>query len=103
MTQVYKAANVVEAQLVVDELAAGGMQAVVTGHYLSGAIGELPPSDVIGVRLLEPRHEERARALIGEWEAARQHPGPDWTCPTCRERLGGAFGSCWQCGQRAPW
>lgn len=102
MAHVYSAATLIDAQLVVDELAAGGMQAEITGRYLSGAIGELPPGDVIGVRLLQPRHEERARALIAEWEATRQRPGPDWTCPRCRERLGGAFGACWQCGGAAP-
>jgi len=53
---VYRAANVVDAQLVVDELRAGGMQARVTGTYLSGAIGELPPTEVIGVWLEQEQH-----------------------------------------------
>lgn len=102
MPLVYRAANLVEAQLVVDELAAGGMQARVTGSYLSGAIGELPPSDVIGVWLDESRHLERARSLIDEFEATRQRPYPDWFCRSCGERMGGSFGACWQCGTRAP-
>jgi len=102
VTRVYRAANLVEAQLVVDELAASGLQAEVTGHYLSGAIGELPPSDVIGVRVFEPADEKRARALIEAWETERRRPKADWYCSRCQERLGGAFGSCWNCGQAAP-
>ena len=102
MPLVYKAANLVEAQLVVDELAAGGMRSRVTGTYLSGAVGELPPGDVIGVWLDEPRHLERARALIDEYEATRRRPHPDWHCERCAEDIGGEFGACWNCGARAP-
>lgn len=102
MKRVYRAANVVEAQLVVDELAANGLSAEVTGHYLSGAIGELPPGDVIGVRVHDPRDEDRALAVITSWEAERRRPRPDWFCSRCQERLGGAFGSCWSCGEAAP-
>ena len=64
MPLIYRAGNLVEAQLVVDELKAGGMQAHVTGSYLSGAIGELPPTEVIGVWLLEAQHTERARSIM---------------------------------------
>lgn len=102
MPLIYRAASLIEAQLVVDELKAGGMQAHVIGSYLSGAIGELPPSDVIGVWLDEAQHSDRARALIDEFEAARQHPEKDWCCARCQEWVGGAFGACWQCGQARP-
>ena len=102
MPLVYRAANLVEAQLVVDELAAGGMRARVTGSYLSGAIGELPPGDVLGVWLDEPRHLERARAMIDAYEATRRERHPDWRCARCGEEVGGEFGACWRCGARAP-
>ena len=102
MPLVYRAANLVEAQLVVDELAAGGMRAHVTGRYLSGAIGELPPGDVLGVWLDEPRHLERARAMIDEYEATRAVRRPEWRCGGCGEEVGGEFGACWRCGTRAP-
>ena len=103
MPHVYSAANLVEAQLVVDELAAGGMRARITGSYLSGAIGELPPGDVIGVWLDEPRHDERARLIIEEFEETRQQPERDWQCTNCGESVGREFGACWKCGQpRTP-
>lgn len=102
MPAIYRAANLFEAQLVVDELKAGGMQAYITGEYLSGAIGELPPTDVIAVWLCEPRHEERARALIAEFEASRRLPESDWCCSSCNEWVGREFGACWQCGFSRP-
>ncbi len=102
MPMIYRAANTVEAQLIVDELSAGGMSARVTGSYLSGAIGELPPTEVIGVWLDEPQHEARARALIDEFEAIRRAPENDWFCRECGEKMGSEFGACWQCGVLRP-
>ncbi|MGQ7844094.1 putative signal transducing protein [Granulosicoccus sp. 3-233] len=102
MPLIYSAANLVEAQLVVDELLAGGIRTRITGSYLSGAIGELPPSEVIGVWLDEPRHDERARMIIEAFEASRQQPERDWRCSTCGESAGREFGACWKCGQPRP-
>jgi len=98
MPLIYRAANLIEAQLVVDELKAGGMQAHVTGSYLSGAIGELPPGDVIGVWLEQEQHRTRARSIIDDFEASRQLPAADWYCASCSEVVGREFGACWNCG-----
>lgn len=102
MPLIYRAANTVEAQLIVDELKAGGMQAHVTGSYLSGAIGELPPTEVIGVWLEQMQHQQRAREIIDEFESSRKKPSHDWQCSTCHEWSGSEFGACWQCGQIRP-
>ena len=83
MPLIYRAANLVEAQLI-------------------GAIGELPPSEVIGVWLDEAQHSERARDIIDEFEAVRQRPEKDWRCQRCQEWVGREFGACWQCGQARP-
>lgn len=102
MELIYRAANLIEAQLIVDELKAGGMQAHVTGSYLSGAIGELPPTEVIGVWLVEDQHTDRARLLIEEFEASRRRADLDWQCASCQEPVGQEFGACWQCGKVRP-
>ncbi|NND90735.1 MAG: hypothetical protein HKN42_07700 [Granulosicoccus sp.] len=102
MPLIYRAANLVEAQLVVDELRAGGMQAHITGSYLSGAIGELPPSEIIGVWLEQAQHHDRARSIIDDFEAARQQEERDWRCSHCQESVGREFGACWQCGRPRP-
>lgn len=99
MTQVYQAGTLVEAQLVADELTQAGIDCVVTGQFLSGAIGELPPTDVLGVKIQDAAEEQRARRLIAEWELSRKRVRDDWFCRSCGERVGGAFGICWQCGE----
>ena len=40
MLLVYEAENLIDGQLALDELRAGGLQAVMKGQYLSGAVGE---------------------------------------------------------------
>lgn len=102
MPLVYHAANMIDAQLVVDELRTGGMRARISGSYLSGAVGELPPGDLIAVWVDIHQHLERARAMIEEFESARRSPAPDWCCQVCREIVGGEFGACWQCGAGSP-
>ncbi|MBX2880054.1 MAG: DUF2007 domain-containing protein [Granulosicoccus sp.] len=102
MPLVYRAANLIEAQLVVDHLRDSGLQARITGTYLSGAIGELPPDDVIGVWLLEERHYQRARDIIDTFEAGRQSSRGNWQCKGCDEWLSHGFDICWQCGEQRP-
>jgi len=102
MPLVYRAANVIDAQMVVDELKAGGMDAHITGEFLSGAVGELPPDGLVGVWLTEAMHVTRARQLIDEFEASRRLTGADRACPSCGEMLGVQFGRCWQCGALQP-
>lgn len=100
--RIYRAASLIDAQLIVDELAAGGMQARIAGHYLGAAVGELPAEGLVDVWLLEARHRRRARALIEEYEAERRRAAlvPDHPCAGCGELLGAAFGHCWQCGRQ---
>ena len=43
MQIVYRAANIIDANLVKNALDAEGIPAFVGGQYLTGAIGELPP------------------------------------------------------------
>ncbi len=98
MPLIYRAANIIDAQLVLDQLLANGLQARATGHYLSGAIGELPPEGIVGIWLLEAQHVERARAIIDNFEASRQRVGNDRPCQHCGELLAAQFERCWQCG-----
>lgn len=43
MKIVYRAADILEAHIVSGMLTASGIDAYVAGHYLQGAVGDLPP------------------------------------------------------------
>jgi hypothetical protein len=53
MHTVYRAENLFDAHLVKDALEAEGIPAFIAGEYLTGAVGQLPAMDYIGVMVPE--------------------------------------------------
>jgi len=98
MPIVYRAASIVDAQLVLDELKAAGLSVRISGSYLSGAIGEVPPGDLVTVWVDSERQYDRARVVVEEFEASQRINGADKPCPKCKEMLAPQFGKCWNCG-----
>jgi len=95
---VYRAHSIIDAQLVLDELKAAGLSVRINGSYLSGAIGEVPPGDLVTVSVDSDRQYDRARAVVREFEASQRSGGADRPCPKCKEMLAPQFGKCWNCG-----
>jgi hypothetical protein len=83
MKIVYRAENIIDANLVGNALADEGIAAYVGGHYLTGAAGELPVSGLVNVMVAESDWP-RARAIAERIDAAlserRADPafGEDW-------------------------
>ncbi|MBC7700019.1 DUF2007 domain-containing protein [Aquabacterium sp.] len=69
MKTVYNAANVLEAQMLLDVLRQEGITAHIRGAHLQGAMGELPAAGLVRLEVLEDDHL-RAREAIDRWEAA---------------------------------
>ncbi|MEP6484057.1 MAG: DUF2007 domain-containing protein [Rudaea sp.] len=68
MKIVYRAENIIDANLVKNALEHENIPAFVSGQYLSGAIGELPPMSLINVMV--PQIDwERARAVAERVDA----------------------------------
>lgn len=99
MVRVYEAGNVVDARLICDMLLGAGLDATVTGGYLSGAAGELPVDSLISVWLTEPLHAWRARELIEAFERERLLAVEDCACRHCGAETTTAFTQCWQCNR----
>jgi len=53
MRIVYRAANIIDANLVKAALEQAGMLAFVNGEYLTGGIGQLPTSDLVTVMVAD--------------------------------------------------
>ncbi len=98
MIIIYETQLLFEAQWVQNELTAAGMKVHISGEFLGGAVGDLPPTDaMIKVWLYEEQHEQRARQIIEKLEASRKTAGPDKPCLQCGELLSPHFERCWQC------
>lgn len=76
MKIVYRAENIIDANLVKNALEHEEIPAFVSGQYLTGAIGELPPMSLINVMVSEIDWEracqiaERVDADLAEFRAA---------------------------------
>lgn len=86
MKSVYTAQNSIDAHLVKGLLSNHGIDALVTGDFLQGGLGELPAFGLVEVRV-SPQDESRARAIIhafetddgfaGDFNASRDDGTPD--------------------------
>jgi Putative prokaryotic signal transducing protein len=80
---VYQAENIIDANLVKNALEQEGISAFVSGQYLTGAAGELPPVALVNVMVAETAWPQ-ARVVAERIDAAlserREHPeaDPDW-------------------------
>jgi len=66
---VYRAENIIDANLVKAALAEAGIQAFVAGEYLTGAMGQLPVSDLVTVMVADS-DVERAAPIAEAIDAA---------------------------------
>ncbi|MDX1569035.1 MAG: DUF2007 domain-containing protein [Xanthomonadales bacterium] len=63
MKIVYRAENIIDANLVRDQLTQAGIQSFVNGSYLQGGVGELPASGLVHVTVADEEFEE-ARKIV---------------------------------------
>ncbi len=73
MRPVYQAENLFDAHLVRGRLASEGVEAVVTGEYLAGAMGELPLAGLLAV-WVEDDDLNAALELLAAWQAEDAQP-----------------------------
>ena len=65
----YEAENIIDANLVKNALEDAGIPAFVSGHYLTGAAGELPPFGLVNVMVADAQWPQ-ARAIAECIDAA---------------------------------
>lgn len=70
MQTIFHAANTIEAHIVAGLLRANGIAAWVGGHYLQGAVGELPPS-ALGRIEVDEADVAAAQRIIDDYESGR--------------------------------
>lgn len=99
MKRVYSAGDIAAAGFIQGVLENEGIRAMVKYALLSGAAGELPPTECWPeVWVMEDEDEARAREIISAVTAVAEE-GAGWTCPGCGEQLEAAFTQCWNCGR----
>lgn len=67
MQLVFRASNILEAHIVAGMLKSHGIDCHVGGHYLQGAVGDLPAADFAHV-FVDDADQVQAEALITDYE-----------------------------------
>jgi len=101
MKTVYSSPHLFLVYLFKDILDSHHIPCIITNLYLSGAAGELPPTEVWpSLRVENDEDFDRATHLVSQ-EMSRQVRDANiqaWTCPHCGEQIEGQFHQCWNCG-----
>jgi hypothetical protein len=92
LVKVYNARQRLEAVMIKAILDDEGIPAMINDVVVDAGCAAMGYSAAYDV-VVSPEQAEEARALL---ESER---GPDWTCPTCGEKVDGVFDSCWKCGR----
>jgi len=75
-----------------------GIGCVVKNTFLSGAAGELPPTEVWPSLCVDNSHYEQALHIISVALEDFSSDGPSWDCGNCGETSPSQFDVCWRCG-----
>lgn len=97
MKRVYTSATPMMASFLHDVLENAGIRCILKNYFLSGGTGELPVNETWPELWVQEADETSALAVIRLTLEARTN-APDWTCPSCHERIEGQFQACWNCG-----
>lgn len=73
MRIIYRAENIIDANLVKNALQNAGIGAFVSGEYLTGAAGELPVRNLVTVMVAD-EDSEPARSIAAEIDSALRTP-----------------------------
>ena len=103
MKKVFIGRHPTEAHLVKSLLKLEGIESVVRGEALFGALGELAiTADALPSVWIENDGQlSKAMGIVSRYERGLGSPdiiGAVWRCPTCGETLDPQFTTCWQCG-----
>jgi hypothetical protein len=98
MKKVFSSAQGFETGFITSMLEEAGIAYTIRNQYLSGAIGELPPTECWPE--IWVNHDEdynRAMDMVNSATLEIKDNGP-WRCG-CGEKNEGQFASCWKCGK----
>lgn len=104
MKPLHTARHATEAHLIRGYLESQGIDVLIRGEFLVGAIGELP-ADLCRVYVIDDSEFAHANALLQQFlsgDAARLHAREQWHCAGCHEAIEGQFTDCWNCGTARP-
>jgi len=102
MKRIYTYLDNVAAGYIEAMLEEAGIEFIIRNRYLSGAMGELPPTECWPeIWIYHDEDYEKALHIVDLATAEVSDDAGPWQC-RCGERNEGQFASCWKCGTDRP-
>lgn len=100
MIQVYQAADLQEAHIVLGLLTQARIEARIFNEHARGGLGDIPFGETYPTIWVEDERDEvRARNIIRDYQSQPVATGVVF-CPECGEESPAHFAVCWKCGAR---
>lgn len=98
MKKIYSAANLIEAQIMLDLLGHSGVEARLFNQNAQSGVGEIPFSNTYPeVWIMKDDDLERGKIVVRHYEDSPVEAGVVF-CRACGEENPRNFQLCWQCG-----
>ena len=98
MKVIYSSPHLFMVQHLKNILEAHGIECHIKNEHLSGAAGELPPTECWPQLCVGEREAVHAESIIANVQQDKASLNKPWTCPACGERIEPQFEWCWNCG-----
>ncbi len=102
MKLLYSSPNTMLVGHVRNLLNADGIDCQLRNEFLSGGMGELPPTEAWPELWVDEQDLATSQKLIDKYLHEPVGTLPEWICPACGESIEGQFSACWRCGGERP-
>ena len=77
-----------------------GIAAIIKNEFLSGGVGELPPTEVWPeLWIVNKADQAPAKRVVDAFIQSTKSSTRNWICKRCGENIEGQFNVCWSCGK----
>lgn len=99
MKRIYSEPNPIFIYQLRDLLNEKGIKSIIRNEYLSGGVGELPPTEVWPeLWVVDKEDKEPAAKVVNEFLKSIKSKPNNWICNDCGQEIEGQFNICWSCG-----
>ncbi len=100
MTRIFSEPNPIFIHQLKELLEEKGIATIIKNEFLSGGVGELPPTEVWPeLWVVNKEDKEPAKRLVDEFLHSTKNKFKNWTCENCSQEVEGQFNVCWSCGK----
>ncbi len=100
MKRVYAEPSPIFIHQLKDLLEEKGISVIIKNEFLSGGVGELPPTEIWPeLWVLNNDDEGPAKTVVDHFIKSTKVKTQNWICNQCGENIEGQFTICWSCGR----